>query len=162
MTMAVETPPSGVIEAWAGDNPFCLVIKPDVGSAVLIDLDKKGWLEEFSDLMRVTGQWILARKEGSQPILMLTVSEGEQPYYTARHYTAFLPPPDAVGAIDMQTLKEQASVKIYGIGKKRVDGQVDRLWILPNGAICPGEDDGIIADQLAKIRLATVLAVAQQ
>jgi hypothetical protein len=28
----------------------------------------------------------------------------------------------------------------YGIGKKRLDGHVDRIWVLPNGVICTGDD----------------------
>ena len=36
--------------------------------------------------------------------------------------------------------QEQARVSAYGIGKKRRDGHVDRLWIFTTGQICAGDD----------------------
>lgn len=70
---------------------------------------------------------MLMSKAQSRPILMLRVLEGEQPYYTSR----------VVGVAGSGGTNE---VRFYGIGKKRVDGQVDRLWIAPDGVVCVGED----------------------
>lgn len=150
---------------WQGDNPFCLIIRETqqgvqgIYADHLIDLDQPGWLTEYSHLMRARGEWVLARKHGSVPVLHLHVAEGEQPYYTARVYTTFLPPAGSfgIGEIDLAEIKDQAKVKIYGIGKKRPGGQVDRMWVLPSGAICAGDDDGPLADYLAKQRLAAML-----
>lgn len=149
---------------WQGDNPFCLIIREAQGvvgvfTDHLIDLDQPGWLTEYSHLMRVPGEWLLARKHGSVPVLHLHVAEGEQPYYTARVYTTFTPPAGwhGLGEIDLAEVNDQARVKIYGIGKKHPDGHVDRMWVLPSGAICAGDDDGPLADYLAKQRLAAML-----
>jgi hypothetical protein len=141
-----------------GDNPYVLIIM--ASEPVLIDLDEPGWVSRYSHLMRKPGQWILGRKAGSTPVLTMIVSDGEQPYYTARIIgLANLPPPDSMGLSQEQAidLKRQSEIRAYGIGKKRLDGHVDRLWILPNGVICAGDDVDVIGSGLARSNLQALL-----
>jgi len=142
-----------------GETPYVLVVlTPDSHTA--IDLDEPGWTKKHAHLMRAPGRWILARKQGSEPVFVMTVSDGEQPYYTSRVLgVANLPPPDALGMTQdgMLEVKEAAEVRAYGIGKKRLDGHVDRMWILPNGTICAGDDVDDLGSEMARSRLATLL-----
>lgn len=107
-------------------NPYALVITEASGST-WIDLDSPGWMKTHAPLMRVPGTWFLIERESARAVLSLSVLDGEQPYYTARH----------VGTVGSGGSNE---VIAYGIGKKRVDGHVDRMWILPNGTVCAGDD----------------------
>jgi hypothetical protein len=109
----------------AGKHPFYLRIIAAEGEAELIDLDERGWATKYEALMRVPGIWTLNHKERGPEVMML-VFEGEQPYYTARH----------IGIVT----GAGGEVVAYGIGKKRRDGHVDRLWVLPNGLVCGGDD----------------------
>lgn len=119
--------------SWADANPFCLVIRrDDTREATMIDLGESGWVARHASWMRAPGRWFLVRKGDPQPILAVTVEEGEQPYYTARHTGV------AGGG-------GNSEIVAYGIGKKRLDGQVDRLWVLPNGTICGGDDVSSLA-----------------
>lgn len=117
-------------------NPFALVIADGSGST-WIDLDQPGWMKVHAELMRAPGQWSLIEKPTARVVLTMLVASGEQPYYTARH----------VGLIGSGGSNE---VVAHGIGKKRLDGHVDRMWILPNGIICAGDDLEPLAIQMVK------------
>lgn len=127
---------------WAGETPYFLVINtgtPPVSN--IVDLDEAGWMWERDGLMRAAGEWLLVAKRDNAsldgvPILAIRVLEGEQPYYSKRH----------IGTI----MGAEGEILCYGIGKKRNDGHVDRLWILPNGVICGGDDVDIIAVNILK------------
>ena len=117
-------------QEWAGDIPVFLLVIKDAEPHV-IDLDERAWLETYSDLLRGEATWHLAQKDGGGICFSLVVLDGEQPYYMARHFAR------AAMALGV----EEAHVVAYGIGKKRLDGHVDRLWIfLPDGQICTGDD----------------------
>lgn len=113
-------------DEWQGTNPFYLVIQTADEGNVVIDLDEPGWLTKHSQLLRKTGAWMLNHKTVLQTVAIILVHEGEQPYYTARHIGI------AFGG--------SGETIAYGIGKKRLDGHVDRIWVLPNGVICAGDD----------------------
>ena len=112
-------------DEWAGDNPLYLIIQNAEGNTV-IDLDQPGWVAANAALMREPGAWLLNHKSVLQTVAMILVFPGEQPYYTARHVGV------AFGGA--------GELIAYGIGKKRLDGHVDRLWVLPNGVMCAGDD----------------------
>lgn len=113
-------------DEWKGPNPFYLIIQTADQGNTVIDLDETGWATTYADLMREPGAWILSHKSFLRAVAMVLVLPGEQPYYTARH----------VGMAFGGT----GEVTAYGIGKKRLDGHVDRIWVLPNGMICTGDD----------------------
>lgn len=121
-------------EQWHGDIPvFLLIIRDQV--AEVVDLDERGWADKYWDLMRGEADWHLVSKASTVIHFSLVVRDGEQPYYTARHFRR-------AGAAEGET---QAEVTAYGIGKKRLDGHTDRLWIfLPSGQVCTGDDVDIL------------------
>lgn len=121
-------------DEWQGTNPMFLIIVQAGQQPVVIDLDEPGWIAKNSELMRAQGTWHLFRKDHT-PVFSLVVWEGEQPYYTARH----------IGTLGREIRSELIA---YGIGKKRLDGHVDRLWVLPNGQICTGDDVDPLARSL--------------
>lgn len=122
---------------WAGDNPYFLVVHPKDEEATGIDLDFRGWSTVNADLMRKPGMWYLFRKVDEFPVLRLFVDVGDQPYYTA-HTT---------GKLSLST-NGTRTILSFGIGKKLRDGSVQRLWVLPNGTVCGGEDVDDIASQM--------------
>jgi hypothetical protein len=111
---------------YLGPNPFYLLIALE-GENVGIDLDESGWTTAYADKLRLPGQWILVHKASGHQSLVVKVDEGDQPYYTARH----------VGIAGSSGSNE---VTAYGIGKKRPDGVTERLWVLPGGTVCGGDD----------------------
>jgi hypothetical protein len=113
-------------DGWLGENPYYLVIST-LDENIGIDLDRSGWLETYAQYMRVAGQWILIHKATGHQSLIVKVEDGDQPYYTARH----------VGLAGGGGSNE---ITAYGIGKKRSDGCVERLWVLPGGTVCGGDD----------------------
>jgi hypothetical protein len=122
--------------AWVDDNPYFLLIKaavPEPGEDepfVIIDLGQPGWSKTHAAWMRRPSTWHLCRKTNGQVALVMRVLEGEQPYYTRRH----------VGQIGQDGSRHR-EVSCFGIGKKRLDGHVDRIWIMPDGyAVCGGDD----------------------
>lgn len=95
---------------------------------ISIDLDESGWATTYAAWMRRADcVWFLRRKADHAATVAVWVHPGDQPYYTARH----------VGITGSGGGNE---ITAYGIGKKRPDGSVHRLWVLPNGLVCTAED----------------------
>jgi hypothetical protein len=124
MTVADVALPVG--HEWADENPFYLAIADDT-EGVTIDLGEAGWATTYAAWMRRPGLFVLMDKQRNIPILVVQVHEGDQPYYTARH----------VGVTGSGGSNE---ITAYGIGKKTGAGEMVRLWVLPNGMICGGDD----------------------
>lgn len=132
---------------WLGSNPYYLMLilgplRAVVRTTVQIDLDQPGWTKLNRAFLREQGQWYLVRKSDQVIVATMMVYPGEQPYYVARHvgYASTSGEPDAPKA---ETIN-------YGIGKKRLDGHVDRIWILSNGCVTLGDDGEDIALDLLK------------
>jgi hypothetical protein len=113
--------------SWQGDNPFFLLISPNSGGGIQIDLDESQWMTTYAEYMRVTGIWFLVDKTSNTPLFSMIVNEGEQPYYTSR----------TLGVVGSSGSND---IKTYGVGKKLVDGSIQRLWVLPGGIVCGGDD----------------------
>lgn len=122
--------------SWADDNPYYLVISGD-RRGTMIDLGEAGWATKYCRWLRLPGAWVLRRKSDDANVLMVWVHKGDQPYYTAHH----------VGITSSAGGNE---IIAYGIGKKRPDGSVNRMWILPNGCICSGDDVDDIGVRMVK------------
>lgn len=120
---------------WQGDFPFFLVIEPDdkVGGNIGIDLDEPGWVTRYAEYMRTPGTWILFHKDSARAVFGMIVAQGDQPYFT-KH---------TVG-----NLMAGTQIMAVGIGKKARDGEITRLWLLPNGIVCGGEDVDILAGRM--------------
>jgi hypothetical protein len=120
---------------WRGENPFYLMfVKPlekdsDVPLIEIVDLDRPGWLSDQGGIFRSPGDLYLVRKANKGVELSVHVLEGEQSYYVARH----------VGVTSGAGVSRN-EVTAYGIGKKRIDGNEDNLWLLPWGQVCVGKD----------------------
>jgi len=128
---------------WAGETPYYLIINTEDSRHFLLDLDEPGWMSERDGLMREPGEWILVAKRGSEsldgvPVLVVRVQDGEQPYYTKRTVGIAVGP----GA--------GRQIAVYGIGKKKPDGETYRMWVLPNGIVCCGDDVDTIATSILK------------
>lgn len=118
------------MSGWMGDNPFYLVLSfPDEN--VGIDLDEPQWHAKYEDCMRRPGLWTLVHKDTGAKVLAVRVNPGDQPYYTARH----------IGVVGSGGGNEITS---YGIGKKCADGSTVRLWLLPDGTVCGGDDVDVL------------------
>ena len=115
---------------WLGPNPYYLMIVLDSGRHAEIDLDQHQWMSFFASYLRAPGQWYLVRKTDRVILATMLVHEGEQPYYVAKH----------VGFTSVSNSGPEGETTNYGIGKKRVDGHVDRIWIMANGCVTLGDD----------------------
>ena len=118
------------IGRWADDNPYYLLINTSDRGFVEIDLGEHGWLTKYAEWFRLVANWHLVEKVTGMIKLILAVHEGEQPYYVARH----------VGMASSFASREMIA---YGIGKKRkIDDQwvTERLWMMPDGTVCGGDD----------------------
>ena len=138
---------------WADDNPYFLLLvrtepKED-GSQdhLLLDVGETGWATTYADWLRRPAEWYLCEKAGEQrAVVAQLVHPGDQPYYVKRH----------VGQMEIHTGRFR-QVEVHGIGKKvpatygpgRRKGakpvlltpeRTDRIWVLPHGVICGGED----------------------
>lgn len=113
-------------DEWLGTHPFYLLIQVAGRGNTVIDIDETQWMVKHADLMREQGAWLLNLKENYQTVAIVLVGPGEQPYFTIKHTGI------AFGG--------SGEIAAYGIGKKRVDGHVDRIWVLPNGVVCTGDD----------------------
>lgn len=124
---------------WQGDNPYYLMLQYHGESGDIevrvIDLDSHQWATTHADVMRLQGEWYLVDKITRAIPIAIRVYEGEQPYYTARHVGSFTTPPGEDGEFPLVP-----RVTAYGLGKKRVDGHVDRLWVFRNGLVVAGDD----------------------
>lgn len=123
------------MDDWRGDNPFYLIIhhqQPSDGVWVntVIDLDEQGWTATNASLMRLPGAWFLVEKDTRNMTLAIPVNEGDQPYYVARHH-------------GMGRKEDFAQVEViaFGIGKKRPDGFVERLWHIREAKMTTTGDD---------------------
>lgn len=136
---------------WAGDHPLYLAIVGPLGDIEIIDLDEKGWVARYSDILRAAtgerfsifrepGEWFLIRKMPFEAVLSVIIREGEQAYYTAHQ-----------SFIWMGQARGHEQVTSYGIGKKRVDGNQDNAWWFPHGQVLVGTSDD--ADQAATMFL---------
>jgi hypothetical protein len=121
----------GVPTKWADDNPWYLhIVRPNAAEQI-IDLGEYQWATTYAEWMRGRSRWYLVRKADNFPVLVIDVGDDDQPYYTARH----------IGKIGSGGTNQ---IIAYGIGAKRYDGVIDRLWILPGGMVCAGDDvDGL-------------------
>lgn len=107
--------------------PYYLLLVRPTGEELKIDVEEYQWMTTYADWMRGRSIWHLVRKANNTIVFAVDVFDGEQPYYTAKH----------IGAMGSGGGNE---IVAYGIGKKRLDGFVDRLWVLPNGLVCGGDD----------------------
>lgn len=158
-------------EPWVGDTPYFLLIvslEPNEGGAfghLVLDVDKPGWQVEHKEWLERSAEWYLCEKMGVQrAVLAQIVHRGEQPYYVKRH----------VGQVRLNDSAGR-SVVVHGIGKKVPalyetytardergeemarrrkirDKRTDRLWLLPGGVVCGGED----VEKLAMAIVATM------
>jgi hypothetical protein len=132
---------------WLGPNPYYLMIILALGpgessqSVAEIDLDQNDWATFYARFMRRPGQWYLARKDSRVIVATMVVREGEQPYYVAKH-VGFTSTGGDGGP--------RGETTNYGIGKKRLDGHVDRIWIMANGCVTLGDDVEPISLDLLK------------
>jgi hypothetical protein len=142
--MALTDAEPVTVRQWLDDNPFYLIIVLDDGRLVEQDLAERGWIAKLNEqgFMRDPGNWYLARKNGII-VGTMVVHPGEQPYYMARHvgFTASSGNEDG----------PKGETVAYGIGKKRLDGHVDRLWFMSNGCVTLGDDLEPIAIRLLKL-----------
>lgn len=127
---------------WLDGNPYYLMIVLADGRFAEIDLGEKGWVAKYeaAGFLSAGGQWYLVRKEDKVIVLTQLVYEGEQPYYVAKH----------VGFASVGGNGPDGETTVYGIGKKRLDGHTDRVWIMRNGCITLGDDAEPIALDLLK------------
>ena len=101
----------------------------DDGSAVLLDLEERGWADK--ELLNRTVRWVLVPKDGAVttngnplPFVVVNIPEGAKPVFKSRVYA---------------NAKYGPMFRIYGIGyflKK----QTYIHWVLPTGDIEIGED----------------------
>lgn len=125
---------------WAGETPVYLIVVPSGKEPVLIDLDAPEWRTTHAETLASQATWHLMHKVTGL-VFTLIAWEHEKAYYVARHIGRGL------------TSEYRAELVAYGIGKERADGHFDRLWLLPNGQICAGDD----VEQLAISILVTQL-----
>jgi len=130
--------PDKGFHATSGAIPFYLHIVRPNGEFVEINLEEGGWMTTYAEWMRGRARWYLMSKPSpevpARPWLAVEVQEGDQPYYTARHI------------VRVKGINAGAQITVYGIGAKRASGHTDRMWILPNGLICSGEDVDTLGD----------------
>lgn len=122
---------------WQGDNPYCLMIATDDERVLFIDLDEHGWATTYADWLREPSWWRLVQKVFDRPrvVLDVRVNQGDQGYFTARH----------IGVTGSGGSNE---IIAYGIGKKCADGSMVRLWSLPDGSVCGGDDVDVLGVRL--------------
>lgn len=121
---------------YAGDSKFFLVFTPAIAGPegnVGIDVDVSGWIEEHKALFRTPGTWFLVDKDSGAVIFCVLLGEGDQFFYTKRHTG------------NLMGGRENISV---GMGKKQADGTEVKLWLMPNGMVCGGEDVDEVAVRL--------------
>jgi hypothetical protein len=120
----------------SGEVPYTLAIVLPNSEIIEIDVEEYQWATKYAHLMRVRSRWYLIRKSDGQPVLGVDVMDGDQPYYAAEHI------------VRAQGRNAGAHIVCYGIGAKRADGHTDRMWVLPNGIICSGNDVYSLGDAI--------------
>jgi len=128
--------PSDGFQVGGEGVPFYVQIVRPSGEMLQIDVEEHGWATTHAEWMRGRSRWYLMRKATGMPVLVVEAQEGDQPYYTARH------------VVRVKGHNAGGQVVAYGIGAKRVDGRTDRLWILPGGLVCGGEDADTLGDAI--------------
>ncbi len=116
--------------------PYYLHLVRANGDTLQIDVEETGWAAKHAEWMRGRSRWYLMRKADDAPILVVDVQDEDQPYYTARHI------------LRMQGHNAGTEVICHGIGAKRADGHTDRMWILPTGLVCSGDDAEGLAEAI--------------
>jgi hypothetical protein len=124
---------SKTASGWVGESPFFLVFERGPGDNVGIDIDTSGWIEANKGLFRTPGTWLMLHKQSMKPVLCVSLDEGDQFFFTKRH---------------TGNLMAGREVISYGMGKKQADGWEIKLWLLPNGMICGGEDVDLLASRM--------------
>jgi hypothetical protein len=122
---------------WSDDNPYFMAIADDRGGMV-IDLGERGWMAKFADWWGREGLFSLVRKSDRVTVLAVQVGPGDTPYYAARH----------LGVVGSAGSNE---IIAYGIGKTAIDGTMTKLWIMPTGMVCGGDDVDTIGIRLVKL-----------
>jgi len=108
--------------------PYVLTIVLPTSEMIEIDVEEYQWAKKYAHLMRVRSRWYLIEKATGKAVLAVDVMEGDQPYYAAEHI------------MRVQGRNAGAHIVCYGIGAKRADGHTDRMWVMPNGIVCSGND----------------------
>jgi len=129
-------------DGWADNNPVYLLIvaRDDAGGFQEIDLGERGWLTKYADWMRRVSTWHLVDKLTGHIKLIMPVHWDEQPYYVARH-------------VGMAGAGGSREITAYGIGKKRkIEGHAvtERLWLMPDGTVCGGDDVDFLGIEIVK------------
>lgn len=128
--------------SFPGSNPFFLIVMRESDRAsVVIDLDEPGWSTKWEARLREPGRWALVRKMTQKVALSMLVFEGEEPYY-----------------LDRKGGDDRLGAFAFGIGKRRIDGHHDRMWVLPDGSVCGGDDVDVILDRMVQSRMHLVEA----
>ncbi len=120
----------------SGAVPYYLHIIRANSDQIEIDVEEPQWMKTHAEWMRGRMRWYLMRKADKTPVLAVDVMDGDQPYYAAQHVARI----SGRGA--------GGHIVAYGIGAKRVDGNTDRMWVLPNGIVCAGNDVNSLGDAL--------------
>lgn len=133
-----------------GETPLFLVIKtpdPELGN-IGIDLDEPGWAKTHKKFLRAEGLWELFAKpallgEEARCVFRMLVLAKEQPYYNAKTI-------GIAGDVGSRSIKAYGIGKKYPIYSKKVPGKIVRwetmrLWVMPDGSVCGGNDESDIA-----------------
>lgn len=126
---------------WSGDKPFYVLII-NKSQPTIIDLDVKDWAQipKIKRLLRAEATWHLIAKNGNAIVFTMVVRKGEQPYYTERHFRR-----TTLALVEDQQV-DQPRADAFGIGKKRLDGHTDRMWVFTDGQVCMGDDVDILGN----------------
>jgi len=153
---AVEVPVEGNA-GWQGDFPFYLVIEPrDQGNGNIgIDLDEPGWIERNKEVMRTPATWLLFMKQTGRPIFCLVVEDGDQAYFVRRHIGNLMVGSEIVAVgigkrtppVFEERPRRRGKVTTM-IPVKVRDEVMVRLWLLPNGIVCGGDDVELVAGRM--------------
>jgi hypothetical protein len=127
-----------MVTQWSDDNPYYLAIFEDSGDGLVIDLGERGWMTKFADWVDREGVFSLMRKSDHATVLMVEIGPGDIPYYAARH----------VGVTGSAGGNE---IVAYGIGKTAIDGTMTKLWVMPTGMVCGGDDVDTLGVRLIKV-----------
>lgn len=131
---------------WADDNPYFLLLvaleKDENGNHenLILDVGLPGWQKTYADWLDRPAEWYLCEKTGEKKVVIVQfVYAGEKPYYVKKH----------IGQLKFGTGRYR-HIAVYGIGKKIparfsngqkiADERYERVWVLPHGVTCAGED----------------------